>query len=562
MNKRSCTLCNQKKLRCDRKYPCDRCVRGGKACVFPPSKRASRKLNRPPVADLLARINQLEAEVESLRFTADNEPGSIPSEQNRPDEQIESHEVKGRRDIPHRISGLVVEENNSQHLDVEASTVFCGLFGHYRWSANAFRIDHFQPEQIRMLWRTYQKNVAPLIPIIHKHCVELIICDISDGVDLDPSCEALVLSICFAAVVSMKPEQSFNQNYDAIIQDYTVAVDQALGRANFIESPNLLVLQAAILFLLSLRPLSDTGLLGAESAVVIRVAQDQKLHRDGRIIGLSPFQTEMRRRLWWHICILDMLIAEDRGTDIQIKPGMFDTQFPSNIDDDDLSPDMTEYPSDRTGYTDITLCIMHCEIMTSLRSLGCFAHQAPQLSITDQTNLVKSLGKRLQDQYLDHFNLEVPIQWVFAMISRLTLSEAWLTIHFHTSSANDAHEPCSPQKDNDLAFRTAVELVEYTYLLQTNEKASQWTWLCKSHKQLHVVAFVFSELCLRPINPETDRAWNVANRMYSWWEQDFPRINSMFRKTLAHLKERAASTRAINIQLLASQAILCRPPIV
>lgn len=70
--------------------------------------------------------------------------------------------------------------------------------------------------------------------------------------------------------------------------------------------------------------------------LVVRVAQGQGLNRDRRQLGLSPFDTEIRRQLRWHICILDMLCSGDQGTDSQIQPGMFDTRLPSNIDCDAL----------------------------------------------------------------------------------------------------------------------------------------------------------------------------------------------------------------------------------
>jgi hypothetical protein len=35
------------------------------------------------------------------------------------------------------------------------------------------------------------------------------------------------------------------------------------------------------------------------------------------------------------------------------------------------------------------------------------------------------------------------------------------------------------------------------------EGTPQWSWLCTSFKEWHVVAFILSELCLRPLSPET-----------------------------------------------------------
>lgn len=46
------------------------------------------------------------------------------------------------------------------------------------------------------------------------------------------------------------------------------------------------------------------------SGMTIRLAQTMGLHRDGKALGLSPFETELRRRLWWHIVHLDFRAAD------------------------------------------------------------------------------------------------------------------------------------------------------------------------------------------------------------------------------------------------------------
>lgn len=121
---------------------------------------------------------------------------------------------------------------------------------------------------------------------------------VSDNLNPDPAHEVLLLSVCYAAIVSMDPDQCIEilgEDSETCIQKYRLAMDQALVRANFIKSQNIHVLQAAVLFLLCLRRKGGTRLVWAASAVVVRVAQGQGLHRDGQHLGLSPFDTEIRR---------------------------------------------------------------------------------------------------------------------------------------------------------------------------------------------------------------------------------------------------------------------------
>lgn len=44
-----------------------------------------------------------------------------------------------------------------------------------------------------------------------------------------------------------------------------------------------------------------------------------------------------------------------------------DAKYPLNLEDEDLHPEMTEFPAERTGLTSITGCILRCEMIDALR---------------------------------------------------------------------------------------------------------------------------------------------------------------------------------------------------
>ncbi|KAE8140077.1 C6 transcription factor [Aspergillus pseudotamarii] len=572
VSKRSCNNCRQRKVRCDRKYPCEACSRSGKECAYPGPKRASRKLNRPPVSELMARLKQLE-DAERLR-------SMHPADKDEPGSNIErrgSSRINPER--PDQSGRLVVKDGRSRYVDDGASVLFGDKIQELRDVLESlsseedmkteeilgpFGLPHgglvgdsnrtktnskgFYPHstQLDMLWRIYQSRVHPLIAVLHVPSVERMVRDAADGIALEPCSRSLILSVCFAAVASMTPEQCVSmlgKTHDMAIEELSVAVNRALKQANFIKSKDIPALQAAVLFLLCFRVVGDTRVVWAEAAVVVRVAQGQGIHRDGTGFNLSPFETEIRRRLWWHICILDMLASEDQGTDTQIKPDTFDTRLPSNVDGHDLIPEMTELPPENTGYTDITLCIINCEIATSVSQLGPLFGQNSNISICDREAHVKALASRLQDRYMDHFDLGVPIQWMVATIGRLMLLKVWLGIHIQKTSGS-ANESVSARHLADPIFKTAVEITEFAYFFQENETTANFAWLARSYKQWHALAYVLSELCVRDISPETDHAWNVVDKMYRKCVKEAPETDSMFQKPLTRLMERATTSRA------------------
>ena len=61
------------------------------------------------------------------------------------------------------------------------------------------------------------------------------------------------------------------------------------------------------------------------------------LHRDGSHYGLHPVETEVRRRIWAQIRMLDLRTAEELGCEPTIVEGSYDTSLPIDIPDESLS---------------------------------------------------------------------------------------------------------------------------------------------------------------------------------------------------------------------------------
>lgn len=85
------------------------------------------------------------------------------------------------------------------------------------------------------------------------------------------------------------------------------------------------------------------------------------LHRDGDSLGLSPFDTEMRRRVWWQIILLDAIYAIMSGLGQSLLPRHWDTKEPRNINDADMFPTMSKCES-REGPTDMIFCLVSYEV--------------------------------------------------------------------------------------------------------------------------------------------------------------------------------------------------------
>ncbi|KAL3486469.1 fungal-specific transcription factor domain-containing protein [Aspergillus germanicus] len=363
-------------------------------------------------------------------------------------------------------------------------------------------------------------------PMIH----ETMTSKTADEGDNDPASDAVAFAAYFAALASLDPEEcveTFGQDYSSLQQHYRFATQQALARANFLESQNLAVLQATTLFLTCLRHPKDASFVLAMAALVQRTAQEIGLHRDGSNFDLDPFQVEIRRRLWWSIYLLDSRSSEFHAMRPQIAEESYDTRLPFNINSLDISPDMTEAPEERTGFTDMTFCLSRCEMTVLYRRF----HRSTQGNNTDERNSqvverrlheLRRIHTQLQQRYLQHCDVSLPLQWVTATVIRLALARSWLLAHIpETPTTGDISQlgiHVAQGPDRQELFVAAIEVVEFAYLLEVDPRTKQWSWLFEGYPQWHSLVFVLTELCLRPQTPAlVDQAWGVATQAVTRW---------------------------------------------
>ncbi|KAI1438767.1 hypothetical protein GGR50DRAFT_300649 [Xylaria sp. CBS 124048] len=105
------------------------------------------------------------------------------------------------------------------------------------------------------------------------------------------------------------------------------------------------------------------------------------LHRDpSKLPRITPYQGEMRRRLW-HIAIqIDLLVSFHLGLPGMINGIESDTALPSNLLDSDFDEDSTQLPSSRpsTEYTSLTYVINKSKLV---RVFGLVARLSHSLTV-------------------------------------------------------------------------------------------------------------------------------------------------------------------------------------
>ncbi|KAL1965826.1 hypothetical protein VTN77DRAFT_5147 [Rasamsonia byssochlamydoides] len=82
--------------------------------------------------------------------------------------------------------------------------------------------------------------------------------------------------------------------------------------------------------------------------VIARLAMRMGYHRDSKMFpNITPFQGEMRRRVWTFVRQADLLLSSQVGLPSMLRTGDSDTEIPRNLYDEDFDPDCKELPPSR-----------------------------------------------------------------------------------------------------------------------------------------------------------------------------------------------------------------------
>lgn len=326
---------------------------------------------------------------------------------------------------------------------------------------------------------------------------------------------------------------NFNAEKSELLQRYRFALEQALARSNFMTTPDLTVAQALLLFLVLVRRHDSTRFTWTMTGLLVRVSQALGLHRDGtNFPNLTPFEIEMRRRLFWGVCVLDLRSSEDQGTDLLIMDQTFDTKAPLNINDTDISPESTELPKARDGPTDMTFSLIRYDIchlgrrmhMASSDILG-MGDRDTVATIEEREALLSDVHKRVETQYLkDGACDKNPMYWTAANISRLIVAKMRLIIYQSVLFPGPENEVLSEDK-RDRLFNAATEVYEYSYLLNTDPRCKQWRWLFQTYTQLHAAAYGLIEMCHREWSATVERSWTALNLVFSDTNPSLPQFD-------------------------------------
>lgn len=367
---------------------------------------------------------------------------------------------------------------------------------------------------------------------------------------LTPTKEALMFSIYYAAVTSMEEDDiqiNFGVTKTDLNMKYRLGLEHALAKSDFLNAPDFVIVQSLVIFLMLARRHDSPRYVWMMTGIAIRMAIALGLQRDGtHFAHLTPFEIEMRRRVWWALCAVDVRASEDQGTDYTIALGTFDTKMPLNINDADITPDLKEHPVEREGLTDMSLARVNLIIVDRSKQM---VSRISTTNLEEQSHFLDEMYQHLHDGFLQYFTDSEPkvIYWVSIAVTRLVMAKMTLLVFLpilFSSSDN-----LSEETRNKLLI-AAIEVAEYNHALNSEQECRQWRWAFQTYTHWHAIVYLLIEISRRELSPIVERAWVALHSVWLIPAQDHVNKNIRIWIPLRKLRHKAQQHRESEIARL------------
>lgn len=243
------------------------------------------------------------------------------------------------------------------------------------------------------------------------------------------------------------------------------------------------------------------------------------LHID--IPGLSTFEAEMRRRLWWQICTLDVRVAEVSGSEPFIMEPSLHAKLPLNINDISLDPNIGEL-SPQMGRSEMLFSLIRIEVSNFARQIVfsdqfCRINNYDIMSEAEKCQTIDKFKERIEKEYLSHYHEAIPLDCLTVMCSRLILAKLKLAVYKPRPDQN-------PEMLVRVNYRNACErFLEQAYELRQCVRGQRWLWLFQ-YIEWDALAYLLLDLCitlsvpgLSP-NEYIEAPWKVVDGIYNYWK--------------------------------------------
>ncbi|CRK32173.1 hypothetical protein BN1723_003842 [Verticillium longisporum] len=565
----ACSQCRQRKVKCDREHPCLACLTTGRDCTAPPApgpRRPRRRNNHVLRAKLESLESLLQQCIESQHTDIEKQPpesagpddlsptASQPTESDDKAKQPKGYLVQTRSGGVEfrsgKISSLVFHDLQTIKavLQVEAEQgAWLPFFpsqtpSQLRSGTLTVRECIPTPNEVILLWGIFLDRVDPVTKIIHVPTFSARIVDAAANFGkMALQMQALIFSLLLAASGSLSRQEHHNllgRTKSDTMSMLSRGFKATMTQLNYVRKYNSEVLRALIFYSLARqgaqRRSCDPWVL---HGLIVNIAYSLGLHIDGEGTGLSPFEFEMRRRLWWQVVELEVKHTVAAGVGTFLMRKLSNTKLPSNLDDRVLDPDMVTLPQSRNGPTDMSFCLTAYERcfwiagklqQNEINLIDELIFSDPSREVdetatkkrSDARNWVldfmatstRDLGPEARQRCPDMSNpLHAMITQTMASLESILLALI-MPMQETPEWGTEVHGPA------DNLFRISVVALEFAQREQQNF-GHRFLWYANISFTLNGLFYVVAQLQERVSGSLADRAWACIEKAYGYHEE-------------------------------------------
>ncbi|KEF63424.1 uncharacterized protein A1O9_01402 [Exophiala aquamarina CBS 119918] len=339
--------------------------------------------------------------------------------------------------------------------------------------------------------------------------------------------EALMFAMYSTAVLTLTEDDCkamLGEGRTALLARHVAGTKAALCRAKFMSSTSIVVLQALVLHILSIRDLYEPRAVWSLTGVAMRIAEGMGMRVDGTFLGLSPFETEIRRRIWWQLNMHDFRAAELTGQAKFRYFGLDETtpKQPANVEDKDLYPSMRQAPPNSTKVTDMIWCMFRSELatfantqMTKLQKAGKPGFTSEDYTAIDnlktKDDFINELEDLIETKYLRFCDPSQPLQLMSLVGGRSSMNLIRFIAHHPRRWAKLKEVPDS---ERQFVWDIVISLLEQYNMMQSSPQLRRFSWNVPYFIQWQAVIHVLDSLRANPMHKDAGKAWQIIDTIY------------------------------------------------
>ncbi|KAF2756554.1 hypothetical protein EJ05DRAFT_67500 [Pseudovirgaria hyperparasitica] len=604
MKKNNCELCRQRKIKCDREDPCSNCKKNGLECIFIDRPKLPRGRNggrRSANDDLTARLRKLENMIASVAAARQSSgPGanqhavpnaqkenSLPSQESKLDQYLggsfwnslasEVTEIRGllqdpqiecdeedEEDIP--ISDKTPSSPGRQNsVDLSTQNHFnFVLTGPGTFFVTPGLLNHPPQGVVDQMCTSFLTLVDPILKFVHapsfRSCMQ------NHGGYMTyqqdhAGIEALKYATYFAAIAAETPEFSarvLGIDKKQALDRYRFCTEVALSKANFLDARDLITLQALIIYTYIIRVQELGKQQNSLSGTIVQLSRSFNLHLPAGYRNVSPFEAEMRRRLWSSVRMLDYYTAIDRGSEpLLLEDPKQESPRPHNINDEDFGPDSIDLPPEREGITDSSWTILCWQVLSHVKRMNYHAITVhPPKSKADweqRFSFAREYERMCHEKLYPYLDLSNQHHFMLMLSARETIG---VTKLFALRPLRKYPGATAPPVDNSYILELSLGILKESMAsCETRGSPHQWwLWIL-----WFALAVALAELCVRP--DASDDVWDIVEKTYQHYStriadgkkgQLWQPIRRLRKRALSHRGPRQAIGSTVTFEPAAS----------